>query len=88
MRRMFWAAILLGGALAIGTMVTAQEKIPQPTPPQQGMGSMMGMGMMGRGGRMGQMGSMMPMVQGMMKMMDACAQMMGSSPSTEQGDNK
>lgn len=47
MKRMFWAAILLGALLLMGTMSTAQEKTSQPTVPQaHGMGSMMGMGMM------------------------------------------
>lgn len=83
MRKMFWAAIVLGSILVVGAMVTAQETTTQPAPPHmQGMGSMMGM--MAQGGQMGSM----PMMQGMMRMIEACSQMMGTAPSTEQGSGK
>ena len=93
MRKMVWGGtVLLGGILLMGTLVTAQEKRSEPAVPQmQEMGQMMGMGMMGHSGQMrqmGQMGSMMEMMQGMMQMMDNCNQMMGGSPSTEQGGKK
>ena len=86
MRKMFWAALLLSSLMVVGAMVTAQETTPQPTVTEmQGMGSMMGKGMMGQGG---QMGPMMPMMEGMMKMMNACAQMMGTTSSSSQEPKK
>lgn len=92
MRRMFLAAALLGGFLLLGALVTAQETAPQPAMPQmQGMGPMMGMGMMskeGQRGQMGQTGPGMGMMQGMMQMMDACAQMMGTTSSSSQEPKK
>ena len=91
MNRMYLAAILLGALLLMGAMVTAQETASQPTLPQHGMGSMMGMGMMGQGGQMGpmgQMGSMMQVMHGMMQMTDARVQMMGETSPTVQESKK
>ncbi len=85
MKKLFWAAILIGGMLLLGTMVTAQEKTAEPAIPQiEGMGSMMGMGMMGHRGQTGKTVQMGSMMQSMMGMMEACSQMMGDVSSTEQ----
>jgi hypothetical protein len=79
------AAMLLGGMLFLGTIVTAQERKSESAIPQmQRMGPMMGM--MADGERMapmGEMGSMMEMMKGMMHMMDACNPVLGGSPSVE-----
>lgn len=85
MSKKIGAAMLLGGMLFLGTIVTAQDKKSESAVPQmQRMGPMMGM--MGDGERMGPMGemrSMMEVMKGMMHMMDACNQMMGGSPPVE-----
>jgi len=90
MNKKIGAAMLLGGMLFLGTIVTAQEKKSESAVPQmQRMGPMMGM--MGDGkrmGPMGEMGSMMEMMKGMMQMMENCDQMMGGSPSVEPGAKK
>lgn len=90
MRKLFWTTLLFAGLLVGSALVTAQETTPRPTHRQmQGMGQMMGMmGGEGQSAQMGQMGSMMPMMQGMTRMMEACSQMMGTAPSTEQGSGK
>ena len=90
MKRIYWPAALLAGVVLAGAMVTAQETPSKvPTPQMHRMGQMMGM--MGQGKhmeQMGEMGSMMQMMQGMRKMMDACAQMMGTTSSSSQEPKK
>jgi hypothetical protein len=98
---MVWAAILLGGVLFLGSIVTAQEQPGQPALPRmQGMGPMMGKGMMGGGqmGQMGDMGSMMQMMQRMHEMHEmhgmaqtggGCRQMMGGTgPEAPESEKK